>query len=299
MVAVVTAALAAVVCSAGGARAQDARAPDAAAQSAAPAASPKSDLPASAAPPGAAAPAPEAKSAPDAPAAVVDTCEVPSYPLSTDATLPRVAEAIQARRRLDIVVVGSGSSMLVGPDGAKGSYPARLEAALREKLSGISVNVATVVQVKKTAAEVAPGLEKLAKDRKPTLIVWQTGTVDALQSIEPDDFRAAIDSGLSTLAEAGTDVVLMNLQYSPRMETMISVAPYLDNIRVGAEEHSVPLFDRFAMMRYWNESGRFDLFNPSHGLGLAKQVHDCLGQTLATFVIDAAHLSDEEPRIQH
>ncbi|MGO9360393.1 MAG: SGNH/GDSL hydrolase family protein [Xanthobacteraceae bacterium] len=300
MLAVATAALAAVVCGAGAARAQDARAPEAAAQSAAPAASPKSELPASPASPGGAPAAPEAKpAAPDAPAAVVDTCEVPSYLLSTDATLPRVAEAIQTRRRLDIVVVGSGSSMLVGPDGAKGSYPARLEAALRDRLSGISVNVATVVQVKKTAAEVAPGLEKLAKDRKPTLIVWQTGTVDALQSVEPDDFRAAIDSGLSTLAEAGTDVVLMNLQYSPRMETMISVAPYLDNIRVGAEEHSVPLFDRFAMMRYWNESGQFDLFNPSHGLGLAKQVHDCLGQTLAAFVVDAAHLPDEELRIQH
>jgi hypothetical protein len=289
----VVVAVVAVWC-AGGARADDARgpqaaAPDAAAQGGTPAPEPAAQ--------DAKKPAPADREA--AAPAVVDACEVPSYLLTTDAVLPKVTEAIKARKRLDIVVVGSASSMLAGPEGATASYPARFEAALRDKLSGLTVNVSTVLQVKKTAEEVAEGFEKLARERKPALIVWQTGTVDALKSVDPEDFRAAINSGLTTLADAGTDVVLMNLQYSPRMETMISVAPYLDNIRVGAEEHSVPLFDRFAMMRYWNESGRFDLFNTSRGFGLAKQVHDCLGQTLAAFVIDAAHLADEELRIQH
>jgi hypothetical protein len=291
----------AAVCGAGNVRADDVRTPDPAMPDAASTQGPKPDAPAaSPAPAPAAQEVKPAKPAePGAAPAAVDACEVPSYLLTTEATLPRVAEAIKARRRIDILVVGSASSLLAGSDGASASYPARLEVALRDKLSGISVNVATVLQVKKTAEEVAEGFAKILKDRKPTLLIWQTGTVDALKSVEPDDFRAALGSGLSTLADAGTDVVIMNLQYSPRMETMISVAPYLDNIRVSAEEHSVPLFDRFAMMRYWNESGRFDLFNTSRGFGLAKQVHDCLGQTLAAFVIDAAHLPDEELRIQH
>ena len=51
----------------------------------------------------------------------------------------------------------------------------------------------------------------------------------------------------------------MNLQYSPRTETMISAPPYLDNMRVVAQQHDVPLFDRFAIMRQWNDSGVFDL----------------------------------------
>jgi len=51
----------------------------------------------------------------------------------------------------------------------------------------------------------------------------------------------------------------MNLQYSPRTETMISVPPYLDNMRVVAQQHDVPLFDRFAIMHQWNDSGDFDL----------------------------------------
>jgi hypothetical protein len=80
----------------------------------------------------------------------------------------------------------------------------------------------------------------------------------------------------------------MNLQYSPRTETMISMNPYLDNMRLVAQQHDVPLFDRFAVMRHWNEAGDFDLFSTSHGIDLAKRVHDCLGRALLKFVIDAA-----------
>ncbi len=235
---------------------------------------------------------------PPAPQAEADACEVPAYLLTTESPLANVTDAVKTRQRLDILVVGSASSILAGPDGASTSYPARLEAALRERLPGITVNVTTNLQIKKTAADVAEELEKWAKERKPTLVIWQTGTVDALKSVDPDDFRAAIDDGTSTLRGAGSDVLLMNPQYSPRTETMISVAPYLDNMRVGAQEHNVPLFDRFAIMRHWNESGHFDLFNPSHGFGMAKRVHDCLGQALATFVIDAAHINTAELRIQ-
>jgi hypothetical protein len=92
------------------------------------------------------------------------------------------------------------------------------------------------------------------------------------------------------LQGAGTDVILLNLQYSPRTETMISAPPYLDNMRVVAQQHDVPLFDRFAIMRQWNDAGDFDLFNASPGPELARRVHDCLGRALTKFVIDAAHV---------
>ena len=78
--------------------------------------------------------------------------------------------------------------------------------------------------------------------------------------IDPDDFRSAVDEGVVALQKAGADVVLMNPQYSPRTETMISVPPYLDNMRAVAQQHDVPLFDRFAIMHEWNDQGDFDLF---------------------------------------
>jgi hypothetical protein len=217
------------------------------------------------------------------------SCEVPAYLLTSESALPKVADAVKSGHPLEILVVGSRSSTINTSDGT--AYPGRLQAVLREKLPSVAVNVSVELQVKKTADEAAGGFVKLLEAKKPTLVIWQTGTVDAMRSIDPDDFRSAVDEGVAALQNAGTDVVLMNLQYSPRTETMISATPYLDNMRVVAQQHEVPLFDRFAIMRHWNDQGDFDLFSASHGIELAKRVHDCLGRALSKFVIDAAHLS--------
>ena len=215
-------------------------------------------------------------------------CDVPAYLLATESPLPKVAEAIKKGSPLEILVVGSRSSTINTTDGT--AYPGRLQAMLKEKLPKLAVNVSVELQIKKTAEEVVPGLAKLVEAKKPTLVIWQTGTYDAIRSIDPDDFRNAVDEGVVALQNAGTDVILLNLQYSPRTETMTSAPPYLDNMRVVAQQHDVPLFDRFAIMRNWNESGEFDLFSTAHGMDLAKRVHDCLGRALSKFVIDAARV---------
>jgi hypothetical protein len=218
------------------------------------------------------------------------SCEVPDYLLASESALPKVAEAIKAGHSLDILVVGSRSSTINTTNASEASaYPGRLQAILKEKLPSVAVNVSVEIQAKKTAEEVAADMVKLVEGKKPTLVIWQTGTVDAMRSVDPEDFRSAVDEGVVALREAGTDVVLMNPQYSPRTETMISAPPYLDSMRVVAQQHDVPLFDRFAIMRHWNESGDFDLFSTAHGIELAKRVHDCLGRALSQFVIDAAH----------
>ena len=217
------------------------------------------------------------------------SCDVPAYLLTSESALPKVADAVKNRRPLEILVIGSRSSTINTSDGT--AYPGRLQAVLQEKLPLVKVNVSVELQVKKTAEEVATGLVKLLEVKKPTLVIWQTGTVDAMRSIDPDDFRTAVDEGVVALQNAGADVVLLNLQYSPRTETMISAPPYLDNMRVVAQQHDVPLFDRFAIMRHWHDSGDFDLFSASHGIDLAKRVHDCLGRALSQFVIETARLN--------
>ena len=217
------------------------------------------------------------------------SCEVPDYLLASESVLPKVEGAIKAARPLDILVLGSRSSTIAQADAS--AYPARLQAILKEKLPSLEVNLTVEIQAKKTAEEVTAGIVKLMEGKKPTLVIWQTGTVDAMRSVDPDDFRGAVDEGVVALQNAGADVILMNPQYSPRTETMISAPPYLDSMRVVAQQHDVPLFDRFAIMRNWNESGDFDLFSTSRGIDLAKRVHDCLGRALSTFVIGAAHAS--------
>jgi hypothetical protein len=216
------------------------------------------------------------------------TCAVPDYLLATESALPKIADAVKNGRALSIVVVGSRSSTIAGSEDS--AYPARLQAVLREKLPSVTVNVSLELQAKRTAEEVASGFVKLVEEKRPTLVIWQTGTVDAMRSVDPDDFRSAVSEGVGELQQAGTDVVLMNLQYSPRTETMISAPPYLDNLRVAAQEHDVPLFDRFGIMHQWNDQGDFDLFSAAAGTDLAKRVHDCLARSLAKLVIDAARI---------
>ena len=216
------------------------------------------------------------------------SCEVPAYLLTTDSPLPKVAEAVKSGHRLDILVVGSRSSTINTSEAS--AYPGRLQAMLKEKLPSVTVNLSVELQITKTAEEVAAGLARMVEGKKPALVIWQTGTVDSIRSIDPEEFRSAVDDGIAALQNAGTDVILINLQYSPRTETMLSAPPYLDNLRVVAQQHDVPLFDRFAIMQYWNDQGDFDLFSPSHGLDLAKRVHNCLGRALSKFVIDAAHV---------
>lgn len=221
------------------------------------------------------------------------SCDVPGYLLTTESALPRVDAVAKPGGKLNILVIGSRSSV-IGVSDSSAAYPGRLQAYLRDKLPGVEVNLALEIQVKKTAEEMLPSLGSLMEQRKPDLVIWQTGTVDAMTQADGEDFRNALDEGVGVMKKTGTDVVLMNLQYSPRTETMISGSVYLDNMRVVAQQHDVPLFDRFAIMRQWNESGEFDLFSPSPGTELAKRVHDCIGRALATFVTDAARI---KPRI--
>jgi hypothetical protein len=215
-------------------------------------------------------------------------CDVPDSLLVTDSPLPKVTEAAKAGKPVDVLVIGSRSST-IGADG-NSAYPMRMREALKQKLPQLTVNMTVEIRAKEAADEVAAEFTKLTEAKKPTLVIWQTGTVDAMQAVDPDDFRTAVDNGVVALQNAGVDVILMNPQYSPRTETMISVPPYVDSMRAVAQQHDIPLFDRFAIMHQWNDEGDFDLFSAHHGLELAKRVHDCLGRALSTFMIDAAHL---------
>jgi hypothetical protein len=224
----------------------------------------------------------------DAPQASPQACEVPPYLLSTESLLPKVTEAVKSGRPLTILVVGSRSSTIAAS--ADSAYPAQLQAALKERLPSIPISLSVELQPGKTAEETDTTLVKLVEAKRPNLVIWQTGTVDAMRSVDPDDFRGAVGEGVVALQKAGADVVLINLQYSPRTETMISAPPYLDNMRVVAQQHDVPLFDRFGIMRHWSDAGDFNLFSTSHGTDMAKRVHGCLGRALSKFVIDAARL---------
>jgi hypothetical protein len=106
----------------------------------------------------------------------------------------------------------------------------------------------------------------------------------------------ALDEGVDSIHKGGVDVILMNMQYSPRMEYIISLGPYADVMRAVAQQHSVPLFDRLAIMRHWSDAGAFDLYATSKDNVLAYRVHECIGRGIASLIIDAGHLQAIEAK---
>lgn len=213
-------------------------------------------------------------------------CGVASALVSPDFRLPRVAKAI-ANKQLTVSVIGSGSSTL--PD-AKKAYPARLEDFLASKLPGVTVKVLGHIKAREPASNVVPELRKIIATEKPSLVVWQTGTVEAMRGIEPDTFSGALEDGIEAAQDARSDIILMNMQYSPRTELMISMPPYADAIRIVALQHEILLFDRMAIMRRWGELGTFDLNEVTKKMDTAFRIHDCIGRLLGDLILEAARL---------
>jgi GDSL-like Lipase/Acylhydrolase family len=217
-------------------------------------------------------------------------CRVAENLVEANFRLPHVTRAL-ASKHLTILVVGAGSSQLSSGN----AYPSRLQHALAEQLRGVEVKVTTDVKAGRTAAEMVKSLPAALSAAKPSLLVWQTGTVDAMLGVDPDQFSQALDKGIKTAHAAGADVVLINAQYSPRTESMIALGTYVEDMRWVALQQEVPLFDRFSVMKLWGELGTFDLYSATKKLDIAERVHDCIGRLLADMVITAA--KPEEPPI--
>jgi hypothetical protein len=217
-----------------------------------------------------------------------DGCDVPGYLLFGESELARVTKAVKDKQQLDIAIIGTGSSTLAGPEGK--AYPERLEAALKARLPNVAIHVTTHAAVRQTAANMWDEVKKIVREQKPALIVWQTGTVDAMRGVEPDEFGAGLNTAVEKIKTAGTDVILMNMQYSPRTETMIAVGPYAENMRWVSQQRNIPLFDRLGIMRHWSDTGVFDFYTPTKAFVVAQKVHECIGRALATQIIDAAQL---------
>jgi len=228
-------------------------------------------------------------------AAVEERCSVPDILVHPLALLPRVATSVKTQRKLDIVVL-SGSPSQVGLANGPRSYPFFLDAALRAKLQGVSVRVVIKTAPRRTAFEVVPTLPQILAEEKPTLVVWQSGTVEAYRGIDADAFGRKLRLGVTTLLDGGADVMLVNMQFSPRTDALVDAASYTEMMRYVSELKDVPFFNRYAIMRTWSDGGAFDLAALHIGREEYEQIHRCLGELMAQFIMRAASLSENASR---
>ena len=222
-------------------------------------------------------------------AAADNQCDVPDNLVETIARLPRVGLSVKRDHKLEILVL-SAAPKLSGEASSLKSYPYYLENELRERLKGTDVHVFAQSEPRKTILEVAKDLPRLLTERQPVLVIWQTGTVEAMRGIDPDGYGRALDSGVAALQNGGADVVLVNQQFSPRTDFMFDGGPYTENMRWVSQTRDIPLFNRYEVMKYWGETGAFDLTALKND-GTYEKVHTCIGRLIADLVMRAASLS--------
>jgi hypothetical protein len=231
-----------------------------------------------------------------APAGPGDVCSIASHLVQPDAALPNVAAAIKAKA-LTVVVAGTGSSTLPGHTGPDPAYPARLEAALQKKLPDVKVKVVSLAKSRQTAADMAATFPRILKEEKPALIVWQTGTFDAMRGVAMEAFQATLEEVVAKMKDGRADLIFMNAQYNPRSDSVIQTGPFTETMRFVAIGNGLNLFDRRAVMRHWGELGTFDLLAATKSLDTAAKVHDCIGRLLAEMIVQGVAVEPNDDKV--
>jgi hypothetical protein len=199
--------------------------------------------------------------------------------------------AIEAGGPVEILAVGSGAT--AGPNAAphgvprEGSFPYQMLDALRTTMPHVTFHLAVRGGRGMTAVEMLP-LVKAQLHRGPTqLVLWQTGTVEAIRGLRADRMRLALREGLEAIRTAGGSLVLIDPQFTRALRANTDVEPYETELQQVAALPDAALFHRYELTRTWALDGKID---PEHATKDTREaelarLNVCLGQALARYVL--------------
>jgi hypothetical protein len=218
-----------------------------------------------------------------------ESCATGKGLMPSSPSLSRTRAAWVKGDPLVIVAIGSGSTAGTSPGGEDAAYPHYLEEALHERYPERDIRIINQGHAGEAAGAMVARFQSEVLPQKPTLVIWQTGTVDAVRSLNVDNFAAMLNTGVSTLIAGGADVILVNPQYAARIELLINYDPYLSAFDLANNQTDATLFDRFRIMRNWVAKGTIDLSTGSKELRRkkAEEAQACIGVLLADILAKA------------
>ena len=203
-------------------------------------------------------------------------------------SLPHVANKLAAGLPVMIVAFGSSSTQGYGASGPDYTYPNRLAAQLRRQYPMADISVINAGVGGEDAPEMMKRLETAVIDRRPDLVIWQVGTNAGLRDLDPAETAKLVDEGVAKIQAAASDVVLVDLQYSPRVNERPESAGRMNKL-LGhiAELHHAGIFPRFEVMRDWHERQAIPIneFVISDGLHMSDWGYACFAQLLGDDII--------------
>jgi hypothetical protein len=165
-------------------------------------------------------------------------------------SLPHVASKLAAGEPVMIVAFGSSSTVGYGTTSPEYTYPNRLAEQLHRQYPGADITVVNRGQGGEDAPEMMKRLQTAVLDMKPDLVIWQVGTNAVLRNLDPKDTAKLVEEGIARIQAAGADLVLVDPQYSPRVnEHAESTGQMVKLLGKVAELRHVGVFPRFEVMR--------------------------------------------------
>jgi len=200
-----------------------------------------------------------------------------------DAALDRSAARIDAGQPLTILAIGSSSTRGAGASSPAMCYPSRLEAELRERFPKVEIRV---LNRGLGGEDVGQELARFGQDvfaLEPDLVIWQVGTNAVLRRDEFVDDEQSIRRGVAAIQERGIDLILMDMQYAPRVLARPAWSEMERIINETARRAHVGLFRRFDIMQEWDhiqQLAPMAMIGPD-GLHMTDASYGCLARQLA------------------
>jgi len=212
-----------------------------------------------------------------------EDCIVPHELIEDDPKLPITGEHLQPGQRLKIVAIGGGSTAGAAAGMPEKAWPKRLEETLAAGHPGATVTVLNKGVARQTAQEMVARFERDVVAEQPTLVIWETGTTDAVRGVDVDEFSTVLQNGIEFLRAHHIEAMLVDMQFSRATASVINFERYLDALRRIADVNDVFVFRRYDIMRYWSEHTvfNFDEVAPAERAALASRAYECLAHRLA------------------
>ena len=215
-------------------------------------------------------------------------CQPPKGANKTMGSLPHVASRLVAGDPVVIVAFGSSSTQGYGSTAPEFTYPNRLAAQLRRKYPTADITVINAGKGGEDASEMMKRLQTAVLDKNPDMVIWQVGTNAVLRNLDPGETARTVEEGVRRIQEAGADLVLVDPQYSPRVnEHAESAGKMMGLLNKVAELRKVGIFPRFAVMKDWHEKQSIPIENfvIADGLHMSDWGYACFAQLLGDDII--------------
>jgi acyl-CoA thioesterase-1 len=218
-----------------------------------------------------------------------ETCLAANSTISIGVRLPRTETQLKSGARLKVVALGSSSTVGLWVLNSAATYPAVMRQELTRLMPRAQIDWINSGRVGDSIPGSIARIERDVLSHRPDLVIWQLGTNDVAWGGQASGLGELMSRGIRTLRSKGSDVILMDQQYSPQVLSSTQHSRMQAMIADAARREHVGLFSRFDLMRNSLKAGLSTSALVSwDGLHNSKEGYDCIGRAIARAIWSAA-----------